>query len=56
MAAKKRPSRPKPLDVPPAIVDLRLRELAQLYKLGMKLRDVRWIDPPPKPNSESNPT
>jgi hypothetical protein len=33
----------KLLDVAPEVIDDRLRELAQLYRLGVALRDVEWL-------------
>jgi hypothetical protein len=35
--------RPKPLELAPEVIDQRLRDVAQLYRLGMALRDVRWL-------------
>ena len=37
-----------PAPIPPEVVERRLRELAQLYELGKALREVRFVDPPPK--------
>jgi hypothetical protein len=37
---------------PPEVIDRRLRELAQLYKLGKALREVRFVDPPEKPQPD----
>jgi len=31
--------------IPPDEVERRLRELGQLFELGMALRDVRFVDP-----------
>lgn len=33
------------IDMSPAAVDRRLRTVAQLYRLGMALRDVLWLGP-----------
>ena len=33
---------------PPEVIELRLRELAQLYRLGKSLREVRFVDEPPR--------
>jgi hypothetical protein len=35
----------------PELVDRRLRELEQLYELGQVLREVRFVDPPERPQS-----
>ncbi len=37
-----------PESIPPEEVDRRLRELQQLYALGKALREVRFLDTPPK--------
>jgi len=36
----------------PEQVELRLRELEQLYALGKALREVRFVDPPCKPAAD----
>ena len=36
---------PRNPDMSPEAIDQRLRELAQIYKLGMSLRDVQWLGP-----------
>ena len=38
-------SDPRHPDMSPAAIDQRLRELAQIYKLGMSLRDAQWLGP-----------
>jgi hypothetical protein len=37
---------------PPEVIERRLRELEQLYELGKALREVRFVDPPPKPAAD----
>jgi hypothetical protein len=37
------PNDPKHPDMSPEAIDQRLRELGQLYKLGMALRNPTWI-------------
>ncbi len=41
-----------PESIPPEEVDRRLRELQQLYALGKALREVRFVDPPPRPQPD----
>lgn len=36
---------PKHPDMSPEAIDQRLRDLAQIYKLGMSLRDAKWLGP-----------
>jgi len=49
-AKQKKPAlEPKDLGIPSETIDQRLRDLAQLYKLGVKLREVRWIDATSEP-------
>ena len=45
---------PEKLDAEPTPeqVELRLRELEQLYALGKALREVRFVDPPRKPAAD----
>ncbi|MDA0837828.1 MAG: hypothetical protein O3B01_10705 [Planctomycetota bacterium] len=38
---KKRPLRS--LNIPPETVDLRLREMSALHKLGMSMKGAKWI-------------
>ena len=38
-------SDPRHPDMSPEAIDQRLRELAQIYKLGMSLRDAQWLGP-----------
>ena len=51
------PPDPKHPDMSPEAIDQRLRDLAQIYKLGMSLRDAKWLGPvgtcgtPPTSNS-----
>ena len=33
-----------PVDMSPEAIDRRIRELAQLWRLGMSLRTGRWVD------------
>ena len=33
-----------PVDMSPEAIDRRLREVAQLYRLGMSLRTGRWVE------------
>lgn len=44
---KPQPTSPdfKHADMSPEAIDRRLRELAQIYKLGMSLRDAKWLGP-----------
>jgi hypothetical protein len=35
----------KHADMSPEAIDRRLRELSQIYKLGMSLRDAKWLGP-----------
>ncbi len=44
MEEKKPPPTPV-VDMSPEAVAQRLRDLAQLYKLGMKLKHFRWLGP-----------
>ena len=39
------PPDPKHPDMSPEAIDRRIRELAQIYKLGMSLRDAKWLGP-----------
>lgn len=39
------PSDPKHPDMSPEAIDRRLRELSQIYKLGMSLRGAKWLGP-----------
>ena len=39
------PPDPKHPDMSPEAIDQRLRDLAQIYKLGMSLRDAKWLGP-----------
>lgn len=39
------PPDPKHPDMSPEAIDRRLRDLAQIYKLGMSLRDAKWLGP-----------
>lgn len=41
-----------PDPIPPELVESRLRELAQLYQLGKALREVRFVDPPRRPQPD----
>ncbi len=36
----------RPIDMSAEAIDQRLRDLAQLYRLGMSLRDVQRVDDP----------
>ena len=36
---------PKHPDMSPEAIDQRLRDLSQIYKLGMSLRDAKWLGP-----------
>lgn len=36
---------PRCPDMSPEAIDQRLRDLAQIYKLGMSLRDAKWLGP-----------
>ena len=36
---------PRHPDMSPEAIDQRLRELAQIYQLGMSLRDAQWLGP-----------
>lgn len=40
-------------DMSPAAIDKRLRDLAQIYKLGMSLRNAKWLGPV-NPSSEDS--
>ncbi len=40
-------------DMSPAAIDKRLRDLAQIYKLGMSLRNATWVGPV-NPSSEDS--
>lgn len=50
---------PKHPDMSPEAIDRRLRELSQIYRLGMSLQGAKWIGPgdgspsPGTPGSES---
>ena len=37
---------------PPEVIERRLRELEQLYELGKALREVRFVERPPKPPAD----
>lgn len=37
---------------PPEVIERRLQELSDLYELGKALREVRFVDQPPKPQSD----
>jgi hypothetical protein len=39
------PVAPRPVDMSPEAIDLRLRELAALRDLGLSLRRGRWLGP-----------
>ena len=41
------------IDMSPEAIDQRLRDVAQIYKLGMSLRDTRWLGPV---NGQSTPS
>ena len=53
-------TRPRPVDMSPQAIDRRLRDVGQLYKLGMALRDARPVSKaeadrtPKKPRSIDN--
>ncbi len=47
------PPDPKRPDMSPAAIDQRLRELSQIYKLGMSLRGAKWLGPVILPAGES---
>jgi hypothetical protein len=34
------------------VIERRLQELSDLYELGKALREVRFVDQPPKPQSD----
>ncbi len=36
---------PRHPDMSPEAIDRRLRHLSQLYRLGMSLREVKWLGP-----------
>ena len=36
---------PRHPDMSPEAIDRRLRHLSQLYRLGMVLREVKWLGP-----------
>lgn len=36
---------PRHPDMSPEAIDQRLRELAQIYMLGISLRDAKWLGP-----------
>ncbi len=36
---------PKHPDMSPEAIDQRLRDVGQLYRLGMSLRDAKWLGP-----------
>ena len=38
-------SDPKHPDMSPAAIDQRLRELGQIYRMAMSLRDAKWLGP-----------
>lgn len=44
---KPQPTSPdfKHADMSPEAIDRRLRELSQIYKLGMSLRGAKWLGP-----------
>lgn len=42
MAKRKTPA-PRTIDMSSEAIDLRLRELGQLYELGLELRSARWV-------------
>lgn len=54
---------PRCPDMSPEAIDQRLRDLAQIYKLGMSLRGARWLgpvnpcmeEPRPQPLAHSTP-
>jgi hypothetical protein len=31
------------LDIPPEVVDSRLREMSELWKLGMSMKGAKWV-------------
>ena len=49
------PPDPKHPDMSPEAIDRRLRELAQIYKLGMSLRDAKWLGPVNAPSQDNQP-
>lgn len=40
------PPRPSGIDMSPEAIDARLRELEDLYELGMALKEIRWLRSP----------
>jgi len=46
---------PKHPDMSPEAVERRLRDLSQIYKLGMSLRGAKWLGPVNPPANESQP-
>ena len=47
------PPDPKHPDMSPAAIERRLRELSQIYKLGMSLRGAKWLGPVNSPPEDS---
>jgi hypothetical protein len=41
------------VDMSPDAIDRRLREVGQLFKLGVALRDARWLGPVEAPAASS---
>jgi hypothetical protein len=46
----------KNADMSPEAIDRRLRELSQIYKLGMSLRNAKWLGPINAPREDTEPT